>query len=155
MLLGDIFATAGYSQGRALNTLLQSVTGQGANDILVRLGSLHRASIWENSMLKASLTSATGADNKDPASEVGPSETPVSVSSEATTPGASTSTIAQNGSQADGATILTPKAGAADKANDPKETNIKALRHLASQLPNGLAPFFQCTNRAFIVCLLC
>lgn len=145
MLLGDIFATAGYSQGRALSTLLQSVTGRGAGDIILGLGSLHRASIWENGMLKAKIASSSGqTDEKAPVSDIHPSEMPVPVSSGATTPGASTSAVAQNGSQAESPATMTPKAGVSGKVNDPREANIKALKHLASQLPNGLAPFFQC-----------
>lgn len=144
MLLGDIFATAGYSQGRALTTLLQSVTGRGAGDILLGLGSVHRASIWENGSLKANLTLGSGDNNNRVHASDPASETPVSVSSEATTPGASTGVIAQNGSQAESSTTPTPKVGASGRASDPRETNIKALKHLASQLPNGLAPFFQC-----------
>lgn len=145
MLLSDIFATAGYSQTRALNTLLQSVTGNGAGDILLRLGSLHRASIWENVMLKAKMSPVPStSEEKAPAGESAPDATPVSVSSEATTPGTSSTPLATNGSQVEGSVTPTPKQDSQTKANDPKETNLKALKHLASQLPNGLAPFFQC-----------
>ena len=145
MLLGDIFATAGFSQGRALSTLLQSVTGRGAGNILLGLGSLHRASIWEDSMLKADMLSGSaGIGNKVRTPEVILAETPVPVASGATTPGAPTGVVAQNGSQAESSVTLTPKTAQSEKATSPRETNIKALKHLASQLPNGLAPFFQC-----------
>ena len=143
MLLSDIFATAGYSQGRALTTLLQSVTGNGTGDILLGLGSLHRSSIWENVMLKEKM--APRHEEKQQTPEVpAPAETPMSVSSEATTPGPSTTA---NGSQPENSAAATPKPESSKK--DPKETNMKALKHLASQLPNSLAPFFQSVVRLF------
>lgn len=146
MLLSDIFATAGYAQGRALTSLLQSVTGRGTGDILYGLGSLHRASIWENAMLKAKTASsgspASGEDRAQPADASPPAETPMSVSSEATTPGGTSTTA--NGSQPEGTPTPTPKQESTGKPADARETNLKAMRHLASQMPNGLAPFFQC-----------
>lgn len=143
MLLSDIFATVGYSQGRALTTLLQSITGAGTGDILLGLGSLHRSSIWENVMLKEKMT--TRSEEKQPSPEIAVAETPMSVSSEATTPGPSTTA---NGSQLDNSAAATPKPEQAAK-KDPKETNMKALKHLANQLPNSLAPFFQAVVRLF------
>ncbi|EKM54444.1 uncharacterized protein PHACADRAFT_174950 [Phanerochaete carnosa HHB-10118-sp] len=144
MLLSDIFATAGYSQGRALATLLQSVTGTGTGDILLGLGSLHRSSIWENVMLKEKMT-IRPEDKQQTPEAFAPVETPMSVSSEATTPGPSTTA---NGSQPENSATATPKPEHPTK-KDPKEMNMRALRHLASQLPNSLAPFFQSVVRLF------
>ncbi|TBU55065.1 hypothetical protein BD310DRAFT_1041405 [Dichomitus squalens] len=59
-LLSDIYATAGYSHGRATQTLLQSLLGKTPNP-LQELGALHRACVWENIILK-SILSAQGID---------------------------------------------------------------------------------------------
>ncbi|KAI1785481.1 hypothetical protein LXA43DRAFT_1115856 [Ganoderma leucocontextum] len=57
-LLSDIYATAGYSHGRATQTLLQSLLGRTPNP-LQELGSLHRACVWENIVFKSVLSSRT------------------------------------------------------------------------------------------------
>jgi E3 ubiquitin-protein ligase HUWE1 len=151
MLLSDIFATAGFAQGRALTSLLQSVTGHGTGDILFGLGSLHRSSIWENVMLKSNIASPASTSVSEDKPEVAdaspPVETPVSVSSEATTPGGTSTPTAANGFQPEGTATPTPRQETPTKLADPRETNVKALKHLASQIPNGLAPFFQCRSK--------
>ncbi|KAL0955931.1 hypothetical protein HGRIS_002119 [Hohenbuehelia grisea] len=55
-LLSDVFATAGYSHGRAAISLLQTLMSNTAPQIVAGLGTLHRASIAENILFKAGLT---------------------------------------------------------------------------------------------------
>ena len=98
-------------------------------------------------MLKLKISSGSVEDKVQAPDATPLVETPVSVSSEATTPGATSA--AANGSQSEGAATPTPKQENPAKVTDMKETNLKALRHLASQMPNSLAPFFQCIVSLF------
>ena len=55
-LLSDVFATAGYAHGRGAIGLLQTFMNSTSPLVVADLGSLHRASIWENIALNAGLT---------------------------------------------------------------------------------------------------
>ncbi len=151
MLLSDILATAGYAQGRATVTLLQALCGPSANNVLLSLGSLHRSCLWENIVLKTDETPETLATPREPhtvlpaaeAQSVLPSAEPSAASSRVATPLPATG--AANGAQEAESSSPTPKPeSSSSKAKDPKESNIRALKHLASQLPYALAPFYQC-----------
>ncbi|KAI0699215.1 hypothetical protein BC835DRAFT_1412679 [Cytidiella melzeri] len=144
MLLSDILATAGYAQGRATITLLQALCGRSANNVLLSLGSLHRSCIWENTVLKN--------DESSDASE-GARSLQADLASADHTDGVSTivaSSSEANGTQgAESSSSPTPKPESRSKDKLPKECNIKALKHVASQFPHALAPFFQSVARLF------
>ncbi|KAF5354527.1 hypothetical protein D9757_014017 [Collybiopsis confluens] len=54
-LLSDVFATAGFAHGRGAIALLQTLMNSTTPQVIADLGSLHRASIWENIVFKAAL----------------------------------------------------------------------------------------------------
>ncbi|KAI0666580.1 hypothetical protein C8Q78DRAFT_1176707 [Trametes maxima] len=150
-LLSDIYATAGYSHGRASATLLQALLGPKPS-ALADLGSLHRTCVWENIALKAALSSQD-------ASSAPPSDGPATSSSvpqvpepQTSTPAgdraseASSTTVAANGTASGETLALTPSTKNEEK---PKDKNASGLKHLVSQIPTSLAPFFQSVVRLF------
>lgn len=142
-LLSDVFATAGYAHGRAAIGLLQTLMTNTSPQVVVDLGALHRASIWENVILNAGLASK-GIDL-----QATPSFSPMETSpntSAINLPEAegmvSTSAGTANGVQ--------PEAGHSNllvkettKHNGYRDQNAAALKHLTHGLPSALAPFFQ------------
>jgi E3 ubiquitin-protein ligase HUWE1 len=137
-----VFATAGYTHGRAAIGILQTLMGDPAFDAVPDLGTLHRACILENILLKAGLTSK-GID-----STTSPDASPLERSpSRASAPLAENDpSITTNGVQPEALNVeessSVPKAELA-KSEGPREHNAKALRHLMHGLPSSLTPFFQ------------
>ncbi|OBZ67028.1 E3 ubiquitin-protein ligase ptr1 [Grifola frondosa] len=149
-LLSDIYATAGYSHGRATIMLLQSLVSRSTPTILADLGALHRSCVWENIVLKAGLSSQgvgappgpTDLDSLEMLEDSSP--TPMVPQQDSESPSAG----ATNGVQAD-STAPTPARKEPVKEDHPRERNARALKHLASQIPTSLAPFFQAVVRLF------
>lgn len=163
-LLSDIYATAGYSHGRATQTLLQSLLGRNPSP-LPNLGALHRACVWENIVLKSALsarsidispsshdifTSLLSATGGQDAQSVTPSgERSADGALGAATANGATSTTNGATSTANGATpgeassslSLLP----AKKDERPSDRNARGLKHIVTQIPSSLGPFFQCT----------
>lgn len=141
-LLSDVFGPAGYSHVRTAISLLQTLMGNTSPEIVSDLGSLHRASIWENIALKSGLSSK-GIDVilTPNASPLEGSPDPPSIA----LPEAGTSTTA-NGIQptSSSAEATTPR-GNTPKQDGPREQNAQALKHLTHGIPSSLAPFFQGT----------
>ncbi|KAH9935552.1 uncharacterized protein B0H18DRAFT_1082292 [Fomitopsis serialis] len=156
-LLSDIYATAGYAHGRAAAALLQSLTGPSSKNILEDLGALHRACIWENIVLKSALTSQ-GVEAQPPSDLLSLSSllniqtpsagTPTLGSDEARPAAGNQIAGMANGVQGESSSTPTPKPDT-PKDGDPKKQNAQILRHLASQIPSSLAPFFQAIVRLF------
>jgi E3 ubiquitin-protein ligase HUWE1 len=140
-LLSDVFATAGYAHGRAAIGLLQTFMGNTTPEVVKDLGSLHRATIWENIVLKAGLISK-GIDIA-----ATPSSSPLEASPEQTTiplPDPETTAMTSaNGVQAEPASSPAPLSG---DSKDSRQHNATALKHLTHGLPSSLAPFFQGMN---------
>lgn len=141
-LLSDIYSTAGYAPSRGANSLLSTLMGKNAPEIIPDLGTLHRVCVWENVVLKSKLPS------KNPSGSFAGSLAPLLQSP--------TSTLAQldgegsaaqtNGAQPQGSSTTpaaTPKAEGEAKPDNSREENGKALKHLANQIPSILSPFFQ------------
>lgn len=139
-LLSDIYATAGYSHGRATSALLQALTGEYAV-VLEQLGALQRACAWENITLKATLSSmgidaipSSAPISFDPPLSVSPAPRDGEVSAATNANGAigepSTSTPAAN--------TPIPK-----KQERPMDLNAKGLKHVVGQIPATLTPLFQ------------
>ena len=168
-LLSDIHATAGYLHGRATQTLLQSLLIRDPNP-LQDLGAWHRACVWENIILKtvlssrgidftpshdllSSLLGSTNAAVQELSSSSSPGIVNVSSPSTAAN-GASSSTATANGATPAGttngpaptepSTSATTPHTAVKKEDQPRDKNAKSLKHLVSQIPSALAPFFQC-----------
>lgn len=140
-LLSDVFATAGYTHGRAAIGILQTLMGDPAEDAVPDLGTLHRACIWENILLKAGLTSK-GID-----SIMSPDASPLERSpSRASAPLAENDlSITTNGVQPELSNVESSSVPKLEptKPEGPREHNAKALKHLTHGLPSSLAPFFQ------------
>ncbi len=168
-LLSDIYATAGYSHGRATHTLLQSLLGRAPSPI-PDLGALHRACVWENIVLKSALSSRgidvttsqdlfstfLSATTQDRERERdGQAATPVSERSNATTHGVvpATGTTAANATTTNGATpVEAPSStpSVTKKEDQPRDKNARGLKYIVTQIPSSLGPFFQC--ECFVMC---
>ena len=156
-LLSDIYATAGYAHGRATQTLLQSLIGRTPS-ALGDLGALQRACVWENITLKAALSSR-GSDvsphhyfdvfstwlsgGGTTAVQDGQAPTPAG---ERTGDTGTPSGAATNGATpAEPSTSTAPAAlSATEKEEQPRDKNAKGLKHIVTQIPSSLSPFFQC-----------
>ncbi|KAJ7462340.1 hypothetical protein B0H11DRAFT_2175426 [Mycena galericulata] len=145
-LLSDVFATAGYAHGRAAIGLLQTFMGSTTPEVVKDLGSLHRATIWENIVLKAGLISK-GIDIA-----ATPSSSPLEATPEQTAiplpdPEAAAGT-SQNGVQLE--TVSNPVPLSSDmKQHSSRHQNATAVKHLTHGLPSSLAPFFQAMVKMF------
>ncbi|RPD73800.1 hypothetical protein L226DRAFT_488466 [Lentinus tigrinus ALCF2SS1-7] len=160
-LLSDIYATAGYSHGRATQTLLQSLIGRTPS-ALGDLGALQRACVWENITLKSAL-SARGIDVASHPHDIfsnllaGSGATPAQDGQTPTPAGERTgdtgtpSGVATNGATpAEPATANAPaSSSAAKKEEQPRDKNAKGVKHLVTQIPSSLGPFFQSIVRLF------
>ncbi|RDB16805.1 E3 ubiquitin-protein ligase TOM1-like [Hypsizygus marmoreus] len=139
-LLSDVFATAGYAHGRAAIGLLQTLMSNMSPDVVVHLGDLHRASIWENIVLNVGLTS------KGITVKATPPSSPLG-----RTPNQSTTHLPDGDNPVNG--VLNPPeaegtptistATVPPKPEGPREQNSAAIKHLTHGLPSALAPFFQ------------
>ncbi|KAJ7188201.1 hypothetical protein C8R46DRAFT_1341056 [Mycena filopes] len=143
-LLSDVFATAGYAHGRAAIGLLQTFMSNTTPDVVKNLGSLHRATIWENIVLKAGLISK-GIDVA-----ATPGSSPLEATPEQSTiplPDPDVATMdAPNGIQPE---VADPLPSAGDSKLDSRQHNAAALKHLTHGLPSSLAPFFQAMVKMF------
>lgn len=117
--------------------------GNTAQDVVPGLGTLHRACIWENILLKAGLA-ARGIDtttSPDASSPEEPSTVP-SVPLSGTQ-----NLVTANGIQLQPLNPEDSLQTENSKGGGAREHNAKALQHLTHGLPSSLAPFFQgCEN---------
>jgi E3 ubiquitin-protein ligase HUWE1 len=140
-LLSEVYATAGYVHGRTALAILQALMGRGSPEIIPDLGSLHRACIWENIVLKKELlnqgVSATSA------------LTPLAGSDPSVAAASAVAQVAESAGVNDEviASLSGAPAPTSDSKNDAKDTprakNAQALRHVVTQVPAALAPLFQ------------
>lgn len=110
-----------------------------SQDVVPDLGTLHRACILENILLKAGLTSrgidAATSPESSPLEGSPIRETAPSAENE---PAVTTNGVPPEPTESSPA----PKP-ASEKPDGPREHNAKALKHLTHGLPSALAPFFQ------------
>ncbi|KAI0318271.1 hypothetical protein OF83DRAFT_1262061 [Amylostereum chailletii] len=144
MLLSDVYTTVGFAHGRPSAGLLQAIVSKSGPDVLPDLGALHRACIWENVQLKSTAP--------PPASDVpaNPSEMPTVVSPDSSSVSLPEEPSTTNGVQ-DGAITPsgTPAEGDAGAQENDQDAGPRALRHLATQIPGALTPFFQAIVKLF------
>lgn len=110
-------------------------------EVIADLGSLHRASIWENIVLKAALA-AKGIQVNETPSTSPLHQSPTHCTSELPEQGTSMPVSAPNGA-VDSDSSPTPSKRTVSKHNGPKDFNAAVLKHLAHGLPTALSPFFQ------------
>jgi E3 ubiquitin-protein ligase HUWE1 len=139
-LLSDVFSTAGYAHGRAAFGLLQTLMTNLSPEVLRNLGSLHRATIWENIILNVGLTSK-GIDIKPtpPASPVNGSPN----QSAANLPDSDNTAPTAVNTDAEGTARRQTPVSPTPKSTGPRQQNSVALKHITHGLPGALAPFFQ------------
>ncbi|KAF8906522.1 hypothetical protein CPB84DRAFT_1675694 [Gymnopilus junonius] len=151
-LLSDVFATAGQAQGRAAITLLQTMMNNMPSQVLVDLGALHRASIWENIVLNIGLASK-GIDLQSNTSssslEGSPSQTIVDLPPADTSTSVNVSNIANGTQNEDGTTLNPTDTDQVGRHEGPRGWNASSLKHITQGLPNTLAPFFQAMVKMF------
>jgi E3 ubiquitin-protein ligase HUWE1 len=137
-LISEVYASAGHTTGRTAYTILQALMGPDAPKIIPDLGSLHRACIWENIVLKKQLPDHTvevgGREEKEAAAAALGQNTDAEGSS---TEQASTSAGAAN------ADVNVQESSATTEKPTPKKKNSQALKQLVTQIPAALAPLFQ------------
>ncbi|KAL5523755.1 hypothetical protein ACEPAG_7928 [Sanghuangporus baumii] len=138
-LLSDVYSTSGFTHGRQAVGLLQNTS----EDIIPRLGALHRACIWENIVLKRGLASKGVAGIPSlPTS----TEEPALPSLEGSS--SSTSETVHNGQHP--TSPSQPSKDSQKKNDTPRDRNAIALKHVASQIPNALGPFFQAVSKMLL-----
>lgn len=110
-----------------------------SQDIVPDLGTLHRACILENILLKAGLGSrgidAATSPESSPLEGSPFRETAPSAEND---PAVTTNGVSPEPDESSPALQLT-----SEKLDGPREHNAKALKHLTHSLPSALAPFFQ------------
>ena len=138
-LLSDVFATA-----RAAHRLIQTLMNSTPSQVLTNLGTLHRASMWENIALNVGLSS------KGIEAQVSPSSSPLEGSPNQTImelPNPEASVTANGASGTNGMNTAPPsnpsENNGATKHDGPRDWNANSLKHITQGLPNSLAPFFQ------------
>ncbi|KAF5393284.1 hypothetical protein D9757_000601 [Collybiopsis confluens] len=144
-LLSDVFATAGIAHGRGAIALLQTLMNSTTPQVIADLGSLHRASIWENIVFKAALVTQGIEVIKTPSSsplDQSPSHGNVELPVQAS----SLPINAPNGAVENDSST---SANTSTKNSGPKGYNAVALKHLTHGLPAALSPFFQAIVKMF------
>ena len=120
------------------SSLLQTLTTPDVSEVMEDLGSLHRASIFENIALKSALASRGIDISSTPATsplERSPDRGSIPLpEQDASTP---------NGVASSAGVESTSTRKDNSKQDGPREKNAKALKHLTHGLPSSLAPFFQ------------
>ncbi|KAF6760270.1 hypothetical protein DFP72DRAFT_1097039 [Ephemerocybe angulata] len=145
-LLSDVFSTHGYNGGRSSAVgLLQVLMGHLTPKTVKDLGSLHRASIWENIVLNAGLA-GKGVDvgtlgiSGDVTPSVLENEVP---EAEAGATAAGTSIATTHEDQSNSTAEPTAPKKLTPASSGPRFQNAQAFKHIAHGIPNALAPFFQ------------
>lgn len=150
-LLSDVFSTYGHVPGRSSAAgLLQTLMSHLQPQTVLDLGSLHRASIWENIVLNAGLvaqgimdsTSVSASGTATPAiPEVdGVEQDGPTAASNAGESSAGVSGELLQGAGSSSAAKKVPSSG-------PRFQNATAFKHITHGIPNALAPFFQSVVR--------
>lgn len=142
-LLSDVFATAGYAHGRAAVNLLQMLMANTSPQVIADLGALHRASIWENILLKKGLVakgidiaSTPAVSPRDGNGNTIPAP-PADNGDEVTPPVESASADVQNEEETP---LPNPPT---TRPPSVRDQNAAVVKHLTHGLPGSLAPFFQ------------
>ncbi|KAJ7579230.1 hypothetical protein C8J56DRAFT_339945 [Mycena floridula] len=152
-LLSDVFATAGYAHGRAAIHLLQTLMSKMSPQVIADLGSLHRATMWENLTLKAALTDKGIEVAQTPAASPlagSPDQptVPLPDTEGATIPSANAAPNGDGAISSEGPTAPSPSKENS-KPLGPREHNAAALKHWTHNLPGSLSPFFTAMVKMF------
>ncbi|KAG6810921.1 hypothetical protein H0H92_009816 [Tricholoma furcatifolium] len=152
-LLSDVFQTVGYAHGRAAIGLLLNLISKISPDVLTDLGSLHRASVWENLALNVGLASrGIAVKPTPPSTPLGRTPNPSTThlldgDRDEVFPLVGEVVVADDEQEA--APSSSSGAVAASKSDGFREQNATALKHLTHGLPAALTPFFQSIVKMF------
>lgn len=142
-LMADVFSTTGYAHGRSAVGLLQTLMSDPPK-VVLDMGALHRATIWENILFKTHIASKgieLGISGHASPLERSPNHLSV------TLPEPTSLSVVANGDAMEplgvGSTLTSVLPL---KKETPTDKNAKALKHLTHGLPSALAPFFQCLS---------
>jgi E3 ubiquitin-protein ligase HUWE1 len=132
-LLADVFSS--YAHNRSMPNLVSGLLSEEASGVISDLGALHRACIWENIVLKSTLVK-----NGLLPSRVDKSSSPEN--------GGQTADLLKES----GTLAAIPGLEHAAQDQKPKDllnketgrqSNAKALKHISTEIPTSLTPFFQ------------
>ncbi|KAF9227402.1 hypothetical protein BS17DRAFT_727628 [Gyrodon lividus] len=145
-LMADVFSTTGYAHGRSAVGLLQTLMSDPPK-VVMDMGALHRAFIWENILFKAHIASKgielTSNGHGSPL-ERSPSHVSVPL------PEPTGSNVFANGVAPDTSGAESSSASMSPlKRETIIDKNAKAVKHLTHGLPSALAPFFQAIVKLF------
>lgn len=133
-LLADMYRGVGFSHARIATSFLQLLNLEDSAQLLIDLGKLHRACVWENILIKTAIPAAVVSVN-DGQHGGGPSVARGQMQTVAGVP----DDVLQ-----DINTGLTDSRSLNLTTDDTVRTrNGKALKYLISQMPASLTPFFQ------------
>ncbi|KIJ18752.1 hypothetical protein PAXINDRAFT_167299 [Paxillus involutus ATCC 200175] len=145
-LMADVFSTTGYAHGRSAVGLLQTLMSDPPK-VVMDMGALHRASIWENILFKAHIASKgieLGSSGDGSPLERSPSHVSASL------PEAIGSGVVANGVAPDTSGAVSSSTSVFPLRKETvRDKNAKALKHLTHGLPGALAPFFQAIVKLF------
>ncbi|KZS98333.1 hypothetical protein SISNIDRAFT_546300 [Sistotremastrum niveocremeum HHB9708] len=149
-LLSDIYQGTGYAHGRSVNSMLQSLTSADEFNILPDLGTLHRSFIWENLVLKDGLSQSNLDKSSGESKDVEISTDAVHRQDSAASRSSEMADSAGLESLGRGSVSVTRATDEAVPGERAVDRNARALKHLATHIPNALAPFFQAIVKMFM-----
>ncbi|KAF5354781.1 hypothetical protein D9756_005295 [Leucocoprinus leucothites] len=149
-LLSDVFGTVGYSHGRGVITLLQTLMSSCGGKTIPELGALHRAAIWENMVLNVALSTKGIPQSSPVQSPLGATPNMSTANLVEAADSLNTGVSTANGIQPSGdASSSGPETAKPKQDETPLARNAAALKYLTHGMPNVLAPFFQAIVKMF------
>jgi E3 ubiquitin-protein ligase HUWE1 len=139
-LFADVFSSYAYAQSRSTLSLVSGLLSEEASSVVSDLGALHRACIWENIVLKSTLVQNGLLPSRLDKSSSADNGSSVSQTADLLN---ESGTLAAVPGLEQAAQDQKPK----DPSNKetPQQRNAKALKHISTDIPTSLTPFFQGT----------
>lgn len=139
-VIADVLSTTGFPRGRSALSLLQTLMTEPPQ-VVMHMGALHRAFIWENILFKVHIASKgieLGISGQGSPLERSPSHISLSL------PEPNSIGTIVNGVSSSTSVLPLRKEGIKDK-------NAKALKHLTHGLPAALTPFFTGKHLVYVI----
>jgi len=153
-LLADMYRGVGFSHSKVATGFLQILNTPEETQVLLDLGRLHRACVWENILIKSAIPDAVvsihgGTKGGGPEIARGQTQTVAGVPEDVLEDINAGLVVAGGDDKKDGqavsgdAGVKSSDTTAGPSAEPVKTRNGKAFKYLISQLPASLTPFFQ------------
>lgn len=152
-LLADLYRGVGFSHSKVATGFLQILNTPEETQVLLDLGRLHRACVWENILIKSAIPEAVVSihgGTKGGGTEIarGQTQTVAGVPEDVLEDINAGLFVAGDDKKDGSAKVGEAAAKSTDAAAGPsaepvKTRNGKAFKYLISQLPASLTPFFQ------------